>query len=75
LNLGLLAGIDAEGVDVAAFGCQLVDQFLGFCGIAPGDADLVAALGKPPRHGRADGITRADQQRYADLTRHGAFTP
>ena len=70
LNFGFLAGIDAERVSLEARGLQFIDQSLGFGRVAPADADGVAAFGKAPGHGRADGIACADQYCYAALFRH-----
>ena len=63
LDLALLARIDAERVDLAALRLQFVDQRVGFGGVAPRDADLVAADRKATSHRGADRVSRTDQQR------------
>ena len=70
LDVGFLAGIDAERVRLEPCGLQFVDQRLRFGGVAPADADRVTALGKSPRHGCADGVACADQYCYAATFRH-----
>ena len=62
-------------MDLAAFGRQLVDQFLRFRRVAPGDADLVAAFGKAAGHRGANGIAGTDQQGNTDPIRHRASDP
>jgi hypothetical protein len=57
-------------MNAVALGLELVDQPLRLGCLAPTDADRVAALGKTPGHGRADGVACADQYCYAASFRH-----
>src|SRR5450755_4684455 len=70
LNLSFLTGIDAERVSAVARGIQLVDQSPGLRRVTPADADGIAALGKTPGDGGADGVARADKDRSAATFDH-----
>src|SRR4030088_157321 len=70
LNLSLLAGIDAEGMDLAAFRPEFINQGNGFRGVASCNADLVASMRKAAGNSRTDRIAGADQQHNFIARRH-----
>src|SRR5581483_8954844 len=71
LDFGFAAGIDAVGTHGRALGCKLGDQRLRFRGIAPSDADMVAAKREAARHRRANGVAGANQDRNLRPIAHG----
>jgi hypothetical protein len=70
LDLCFLAGIDAEGVNVMSPSPQLGHKPLRLGRITSADANCIAALGKTPGDGRADGVACAYKYRYAAALRH-----
>jgi hypothetical protein len=59
-------------VNVMSRSPQLAHKPLGFGGVTPADANRIAAPGKTPRDGRADGIACAYKYRYPAALRHSA---
>src|SRR5258708_7169785 len=74
LHLRLLTGIDAERVNFMTRSREFIHEPLGFGGVTPADANRIAAPGKTPRDGRADGVARTHEYRYAATFRHSRFS-
>ena len=70
LNLGFLTGIDAERVGLEARSLQLSDQPWDLAASRRQMQTGIAALGKTPGHGRANGVACADKYCYAAAFRH-----
>ncbi len=75
LDFGFLTRIDAKSVDAMAGSLQFVHKPLGFGGVTPADTNGIAAFGKTPRHGRADGVACAHKYCYAATFCHSRFSP